>query len=35
MKFGIVIGTNEVEVVWNALRFGNTSTRRLNIIAVK
>lgn len=25
MKLGIIIGTNEPEVVWNALRFGNTS----------
>ncbi len=27
MKFGIVIGTNEPEVVWNAFRFGNTSLK--------
>jgi len=27
MKFGIIIGTNEAEVVWNALRFGNTSLK--------
>ncbi len=25
MKIGIVISTNEPEVVWNALRFGNIS----------
>lgn len=25
MKIGIVIGTNEAEVVWNAFRFGNVS----------
>ena len=27
MKFGIVIGTNEAEVAWNAFRFGNTSLK--------
>ena len=27
MKIGIVIGTNEAEVVWNAFRFGNTSLK--------
>lgn len=27
MKIGIVIGTNEPEVVWNALRFGVTSLK--------
>ena len=27
MKFGIIIGTNEAEVVWNAFRFGNTSLK--------
>ncbi len=27
MKFGIVISTNEPEVVWNAFRFGNTSLK--------
>ena len=27
MKFGIIIGTNEAEVVWNAFRFGNTSSK--------
>ena len=27
MKIGIVIGTNESEVVWNAFRFGNTSLK--------
>lgn len=25
MKIGIVIGTNEAEVAWNAFRFGNVS----------
>ena|SRR3989338_3720394 len=27
MKIGIIISTNETEVVWNALRFGNTSIK--------
>ncbi len=27
MKFGIVISTNEPEVVWNAFRFGNMSLK--------
>lgn len=27
MKFGIVISTNEAEVVWNAFRFGVTSLK--------
>ena len=27
MKIGIVIGTNEPEVVWNAFRFGNTALK--------
>ncbi len=27
MKIGIVIGTNEPEVVWNAFRLGNTSLK--------
>ena len=27
MKIGIVIGTNEPEVVWNAFRFGSTSLK--------
>ena len=27
MKIGIVISTNEAEVVWNAFRFGNTSLK--------
>ena len=27
MKLGIVIGTNEAEVAWNAFRFGNTSLK--------
>lgn len=27
MKLGIVISTNEPEVVWNAFRFGNTSLK--------
>lgn len=27
MKLGIIIGTNEAEVVWNAFRFGNISLK--------
>ena len=27
MKLGIIISTNEPEVVWNAFRFGNTSIK--------
>ncbi len=27
MKIGIVIGTNEPEIVWNAFRFGNISLK--------
>jgi len=27
MKIGIIIGTNEPEVAWNAFRFGNTSLK--------
>ena len=27
MKIGIIVGTNEAEVVWNAFRFGNTSLK--------
>ena len=27
MKIGLVISTNEPEVVWNAFRFGNTSLK--------
>ena len=27
MKIGIIIGTNEAEVVWNAFRFGVTSLK--------
>jgi len=27
MKIGIVISTNEAEVVWNAFRFGNTALK--------
>ena len=27
MKIGVVIGTNEAEVVWNAFRFGVTSLK--------
>ena len=34
MKIGIVIGTNEPEVVWNAFRFGNTSLKARHIVKV-
>lgn len=27
MKIGIIISTNEPEIVWNALRFGNTALK--------
>ena len=27
MNIGIVIGTNEAEVVWNTFRFGNASLK--------
>jgi len=27
MKFGIIVGTDEAEVVWNAFRFGNASLK--------
>ncbi len=27
MKIGIIVSTNEQEVVWNAFRFGNTSLK--------
>jgi len=27
MKIGIIIGTNEPEIIWNAFRFGNTSLK--------
>lgn len=27
MKIGVVIGTNEPEVVWNTFRFGNTALK--------
>ncbi len=27
MKLGIIIGTNEAEVIWNAFRFGNVSLK--------
>lgn len=30
MKIGIVIGTNEAEVIWNAFRFGVTSLKANN-----
>jgi len=34
MKFGIVIGTNEAEIVWNAFRFGNTSLKANHVAKV-
>jgi uncharacterized protein involved in oxidation of intracellular sulfur len=34
MKIGIVISTNEPEVVWNAFRFGNTSLRAHHEVTV-
>jgi len=27
MKIGIIISTNEAEIIWNAFRFGNTSLK--------
>ncbi len=33
MKIGIVIGTNEPEVVWNAFRFGNVSLKEHEVKA--
>ena len=27
MKIGIIISTNEPEIIWNAFRFGNTSLK--------
>jgi uncharacterized protein involved in oxidation of intracellular sulfur len=34
MKVGIVIGTNEAEVVWNAFRFGITSLKASHEVKV-
>ncbi len=34
MKIGIVIGTNEAEVVWNAFRFGVTSLKENHEVKV-
>lgn len=34
MKIGIVIGTNELEVVWNAFRFGITSLKANHEVSV-
>ena len=34
MKFGILIGTNEAEVVWNAFRFGVTSLKSNHAVKV-
>ncbi|MFX0209097.1 MAG: DsrE family protein [Candidatus Hodarchaeota archaeon] len=34
MKIGIVISTNDPEVVWNAFRFGNTSLKARHEVTV-
>jgi len=34
MQIGIVIGTNEPEVVWNAFRFGNVSLKANHAVKV-
>ena len=34
MKIGIVIGTNDPEVVWNAFRFGNVSLKANHAVKV-
>ena len=34
MKLGIVISTNEAEVVWNAFRFGNISLKTNHVVKV-
>jgi len=34
MKIGIVMSTNEPEVVWNAFRFGNTSLKAKHEVKV-
>ncbi|MDP2749556.1 MAG: DsrE family protein [Nanoarchaeota archaeon] len=34
MKIGIVISTNEPEVVWNAFRFGNTALKESHQVKV-
>ncbi len=34
MKIGIVISTNEAEVVWNAFRFGVTSLKANHMVKV-
>ena len=34
MKIGIVIGTNEPEVVWNAFRLGNVSLKANHTVKV-
>ena len=34
MKIGIIIGTNEAEVVWNAFRFGNISLKENHEVRV-
>ena len=34
MKIGIVISTNEAEIVWNALRFANISLKANHVVKV-
>ncbi len=34
MKIGIVISTNDPEIVWNALKFGNTSLEAVHNVKV-
>ena len=34
LKIGIVIGTNDPEVVWNAFRFGNVALKASHTVGV-
>jgi len=34
LKLGIVLSTNEPEIVWNSFRFGNTSLKAKHIVTV-
>jgi len=34
MKIGIVISTNEPEVVWNAFRFGNVALKEKHLVKI-
>ena len=34
MRLGIVISTNEAEVVWNAFRFGNEALKKKHIVKI-